>query len=68
MTTQLTAADAFISECLQFSNLMDKLADLRADHFGVSADAVDWGDVGSAKYVNEQLREALAHYGQSSFD
>ncbi len=57
-----TANNEFIGECLEFDALIAKLAALRADHFNVDTDAVNWGDVGSVKYVNDTLRSILAHY------
>ena len=58
------ANNEFIGACLDFDALMARLATLRANHFNVEDPeaARNWGEVGSVRYVNERLAEALAHY------
>ena len=60
------ANNEFIAACLKCDELLAKLTALRNEHFYADPEAErDWGEVGSVNYLNEKLREALAHYSQS---
>lgn len=54
------AVSAFISKKAEFDALLEKLAALSADHFGVSPDDVHWGHVGTVADAALLLRQALA--------
>lgn len=54
------AVSAFISRKAAFDALLERLAALSADHFGVSPDDVHWGHVGTVADVVLRLRQALA--------
>jgi hypothetical protein len=64
MSTVAHANNEFIGACIEIDALMDQLHRLRAAHFNVAQSKErDWADVGSARFVAEKLKEALAHYG-----
>jgi hypothetical protein len=54
------AVSAFISRKAEFDALLERLAALSADHFGVSPDDVHWGHVGTVADAGLLLRQALA--------
>lgn len=54
------AVSAFISRKAEFDALLEKLATLSADHFGVSPDDVHWGHVGTVADAGLLLRQVLA--------
>jgi hypothetical protein len=54
------AVSAFISRKAEFDALLEKLAALSADHFGVSPDDVHWGHVSTVADAGLLLRQALA--------
>ncbi len=41
------AVDAFIAKKAEFDRLIERLANLSEDHFGLAADEIDWGHVGT---------------------
>lgn len=54
------AVSAFISRKAAFDALLERLAAVSADHFGVSPDDVHWGHVGPVADAVLLLRQALA--------
>lgn len=54
------AVSAFISRKAAFDALLERLAALSANHFGVSPDDVHWGHVGTIADAVLLLRQALA--------
>ena len=54
------ALSAFISRKAAFDALLERLAALSADHFGVSPNDVNWGHVGTVADAVLLLRQALA--------
>lgn len=54
------AVSAFISRKAAFDALLERLAALSTDHFGVSPDDVHWGHVGTVADAVQLLRQALA--------
>ena len=53
------AVCAFIGRKAEFDALLEKLAALSDDHFGVSPDDVHWGHVGTVADVVLLLQQAL---------
>lgn len=53
------AVSAFIGRKAEFDALLEKLAALSDDHFGVPPDDVHWGHVGTVADVVLILRQAL---------
>ena len=53
------AVSAFIGRKAEFDALLEQLAALSDDHFGVSPDEVHWGHVGTVADVVLLLRQAL---------
>ena len=53
------AVSEFIGRKAEFDALLEKLAALSDDHFGVSPDDVHWGHVGTVADVILLLRQAL---------
>jgi len=54
------AVSAFVNSKAEFDGLLERLAALSADHFGVSPDDVHWGHVGNVADAGLLLRRALA--------
>lgn len=53
----------FIGACIHFDQLMERLSQLRGDHFNCDPETQrNWGDVGSVKYATDRLQEILAHF------
>ncbi|GGB64225.1 hypothetical protein GCM10011316_40050 [Roseibium aquae] len=55
-----SALSAFISRKAELDGLLERLAALSADHFGVSPDDVHWGHVGTVADAVLLLRQVLA--------
>lgn len=53
------AVSAFIGRKAEFDALLEQLAALSDEHFGVSPDEVHWGHVGTVADVVLLLRQAL---------
>ena len=65
MTTQTakpTALDSFIAKAGEFDVLLQRLQQMRDDHFGVSPDAVTWGHVGDVTHHVNALKEVTDDY------
>jgi len=54
------ALNAFGGECARFDNLLARLAEHRANHFGANPDRMHWGNVRSLENVNAKIEEILA--------
>lgn len=54
------AVSAFIGRKAAFDALLERLAALSADQFGISPDDVNWGHVGTVADAVLLLRQALA--------
>ena len=52
-----TATAALMAHCAEIDDLLARIAQARADHFGASPDATDWGHVGTAGEIAARLRE-----------
>jgi hypothetical protein len=64
---RLHANNEFIGACIEIDALLAQLTTLRANHFGVDAEAQrQWGEVNSVRFVAQKLNEALAHYGKGT--
>ena len=61
-TTHRTANDqalaAFITRKAEIDAMLERLARLSGDHFGVAPEDVHWGHVGDLGHVIERLRQA----------
>ena len=67
MTTQTakpTALDSFIAKAGEFNDLLERLQQMRDDHFGVSPHAVTWGHVGDVTHYVTTLKEVTDAYFQ----
>lgn len=65
MTTQTakpTALDSFVAKACEFDVLLQRLQQMRDDHFGVSPDAVTWGHVGDVTRYVTTLKEVTDAY------
>ncbi len=65
MTTQNTkptALDRFINKASEFDALLQRLQQMRDEHFGVSPDAVTWGHVGDVTRYVTALKEVTDAY------
>lgn len=51
------ALDAFLAHKRDIDRLLERLAALSADHFGVAPDEIDWGHVGDLEHCAAGLRE-----------
>ena len=62
ITSRSTANDqalaAFVTRKAEIDAMLERLAGLSDDHFGVAPDDVNWAHVGDLGYVIEKLREA----------
>lgn len=71
MTTQTakpTALDSFIAKAGEFDALLQRLQQMRDDHFGVSPDAVTWGHVGDVTHYVNALKEVTdAHSKEGEY-
>ena len=60
-TTYRTANDqaltAFVARKAEIDAMLERLAGLSDDHFGVAPDDVSWGDVANLGYVIDRLRQ-----------
>lgn len=52
-----SALSAFIARKLEIDTMLQRLAALSDDHFGVEPDDVDWGHVGTLGRYAELLRQ-----------
>jgi hypothetical protein len=52
------ALTAFVARKAEIDAMLERLASLSDDHFGVAPDDVSWGDVANLGYVIEKLRQA----------
>jgi hypothetical protein len=50
------ALDAFIARKAEIDAMLDRLKALSDDHFGVSPDDINWGDVGTLAHYAELLK------------
>ena len=65
MTTQTakpSALDSFIAKAGEFDVLLQRLQQMRDDHFGVSPDAVTWGHVVDVTHHVNALKEVTDAY------
>ena len=65
MTTQTakpTALDSVIAKAGEFDVLLQRLQQMRDDHFGVSPDEVTWGHVGDVTHHVNALKEVTDAY------
>ena len=62
ITTRRTANDAalaaFVTRKAEIDAMLERLAGLSDDHFGVAPEDVNWAHVGDLGYVIEKLRQA----------
>jgi hypothetical protein len=62
MTTPSTndmAIDAFIAAKTEIDAMLERLADLSADHFQTDPVEIHWGHVGTLNHVRARLREII---------
>ena len=52
------ALAAFVTRKAEIDAMLERLAGVSDDHFGVAPDDVNWAHVGDLGYVIERLREA----------
>jgi hypothetical protein len=52
------ALAAFVTRKAEIDAMLERLAGLSDDHFGVAPDDVNWAHVGDLGYVIERLRQA----------
>ncbi len=52
------ALAAFVARKAEIDAMLERLARLSNDHFGVAPEEVHWGHVANLGYVIEKLREA----------
>jgi hypothetical protein len=52
------ALAAFVTRKAEIDAMLERLAGLSDDHFGVAPEDVSWGDVANLGYVIERLRQA----------
>lgn len=60
--TKPTALDNFIAKVGEFDALLQRLQQMRDDHFGVNPDAVTWGHVGDVTRYVTALKEVTDAY------
>ena len=66
-TNHENAQSAFIAKKAEIDVILARLQKLSADHFEISPDKVDWGDVGTIGHVLDYLQEAsdfIFHEGE----
>ena len=61
-TAKPTALDTFIAKSGEFDVLLQRLQQMRDDHFGVSPDEVTWGHVGDVTHYVTALKEVTDAY------
>ena len=61
-TAKPTALDSFIAKAGEFNDLLERLQQMRDDHFGVSPHAVTWGHVGDVTHYVTALKEVTDAY------
>ena len=52
------ALAAYVARKAEIDAMLQRLASLSDDHFGVAPDDVTWGNVGDLGFVAERLRQA----------
>ena len=52
------ALAAFVARKAEIDAMLERLASLSDDHFGVASEEVHWGHVANLGYVIERLRQA----------
>ena len=52
------ALAAFVTRKAEIDTMLERLARLSGDHFGVAPEDVHWGHVGDLGHVIERLRQA----------
>jgi hypothetical protein len=57
----MKAIDAFLAQIAEMEALGKKLESL-ADRFPDKPEEIHWGHVGDLAYINERVRETLAHF------
>ena len=57
------AVAAFVWRKLEIDRMLAALTQLSADHFGVSPDALHWGDVGDLGMMRDKLAEICDAFG-----
>lgn len=62
LTAKPTALDTFVAKTGEFDALLQRLQQMRDDHFGVSPDAVTWGHVGDVTLYVNTLKEVTDAY------
>ena len=62
LTAKPTALDNCIAKAGEFDVLLQRLQQMRDDHFGVSPDAVTWGHVGDVTHYVTALKEVTDAY------
>ena len=61
--TKETALSAYVAAIAEMRETLTALLAHTDDHLGTAPDDVNWGHVGSANYVNEQLAEIARFLG-----
>jgi hypothetical protein len=51
-----TALDAFITRKAEIDTMLERIKALSEEHFGVSPEDINWGDVGTLAHYAELLR------------
>jgi len=62
LTAKPTALDSFIAKAGEFDALLQRLQQMRDDHFGVSPDAGTCGHVGDVTHYVTALKEVTDAY------
>ena len=62
LTAKPTPLESFIAKAGEFNDLLERLQQMRDDHFGVSPDAVTWGHVGDVTRYVTALKEVTDAY------
>jgi uncharacterized phage infection (PIP) family protein YhgE len=66
--TKETALSAYVAALAEMRETLALLLEHADDHLGTSPDDINWGHVGSAGYVNEQLRNITGFLGLTEQD
>ena len=61
--TKETALSAYVAAIAEMREALTALLSYADDHLGTAPDDVNWGHVGSANYVNEQLADVAQFLG-----
>ena len=56
-TANARAVEAFMATKAEIDTMLDRLAELSADHFDAHPDAINWGHVGTLGFYRDKLRE-----------